>query len=542
MNRKSFLKISAFVITIFLSVCFFSCSSNIEETGEVSFSFTQPMLNKIFSREVGSEKDGYGSISSGLPYGMTNVKAYYVGYDSAGTGQSSVALFIFSDSDSTYAMYDFTQMSAIASNPGSIDFTNPDFINNPLSIYEEAILSQGTWKEESNQLILTEKVYRYRNSDLKELFESDNRILSTFNIDDKKINVISKSGLSLELTSMSELLGDIDYGDEADVVPRIKVTLKAGGRTYEKDIEIVEVELASIGMGRTVEVSDAGPVSEDDEEAYYILFAYSNGNYVIQELDMEEKKLLTILSEGTWNFVNGNMISVTENGSSESQKIQYNENGNFEVTAGGKKIFFRQEYTDNEFLYNFRYLPVPVSFKNLRVGVKGKVSAEIYAQIPHHGKEVIASGESDSFIIEENTAVTVKVKMTQAYVPEYPVSGNIGFDNNVWFINIDKTSFTAEDKSAILTAITSSGEPVGQKVKFTAQILYKGKPISDAGFSCQTDFIYDDNEEVIPGSGNFTIVFDEEFVEGTYQLYVTACDINNDMYYNSEYFDITISK
>lgn len=437
MNSKSFLKISAFVITIFLSVCFFSCSSNIEETGEVSFSFTQPMLNKIFSREVGSEKDGYGSISSGLPYGMTNVKAYYVGYDFAGTGQSSVVLYIFTDSDSTYAMYDLTQMSAIASNPGSIDFTNPDFKNNPLSIYEDAILSKGTWKEESAKLILTEKVYRYRNSDSKELFGADNdRILSTFNIDDKKINVISQSGLSLELTSMSELLGDINYGDEADVVPRIKVTLKAGGRTYEKDIEIVEVAFAAIGMGRTVEASDAGPVSEDDKEAYYILFAYSNGNYVIQKLDMENRKLLSILSEGTWRFIEENMISIMENGADEPKEIFFNEKEGFRIETSGKSIYFSEEYADKEFLYNFKYLPVPVSFKNLRVGVKGKVSAEIYAQIPHYGKEVIASGESDSFIIEENTAVTVKMKMTQAYEPEQE-PGEFVPDTQMAFYNYD---------------------------------------------------------------------------------------------------------
>ena len=302
MKRIHIFLIPVFVLLFAFSLITTSCSSGFQnESGEVSFTFTEPVLNRIMARGAENDyKNGVAGIYSGMFDNMQGVVKYYAG------------------------------------------------------------------------------------------FKDDNKLYDDHNIDDK------------------------------ETVPRIKVTLKAGGRTYEKDVEIVQVELSSIGMARNI--SDAGVEIED--ESYYILFAYSNGKYIIQELDMEEKKLMSILSEGTWKFVEENMISVMEDGATEPQDVFVSEKNSFEVEAGGKKIFFSEELADKEFLYHFRYLPVPVSFKNLRVGVKGKVSAEIYAQIPHYGKEVIASGESDSFIIEENTAVTVKLKMKYGFEPEpdYSVS------------------------------------------------------------------------------------------------------------------------
>ena len=63
MTRKKIFLIPALFLCSIFTFLTFSCSSGLnDESGEVSFTFTEPMLRKIISRDAGSSDDPYGGI------------------------------------------------------------------------------------------------------------------------------------------------------------------------------------------------------------------------------------------------------------------------------------------------------------------------------------------------------------------------------------------------------------------------------------------------------------------------------------------------
>ena len=372
-------------------------------------------------------------------------------------------------------------------------------------------------------------------------------------------NILSRSAVARA--------GEIDddkgseYVDEKynEIVPKIRVELKTNGRTYEKEVDIVEVEYAAIGKAR--EVLDE-PSMQDGraEPQYYVLFAYSNGKYVIQGYDFDSRTLKSVLSDGNWSFGSNDQIIVNENGNSKSQSFYYKEGEGFEVEAGGKIIWFSEEYFTEDFVENFKYLPVTVKFDNLRVGARAKVSAEVSYSIPGHDRQVVASGTSDDFVIEQNTVVTVNMKLKNSYEPDpyykdcptYNVSIK-GFEKNDFTdLGTDICTVTLYEvvNSSIMQIIktTLANEELTDAKKASVLIPYMKENVLTLG-SFNPGTAYSENEEIISGSSSKilddgTIQFTEKFYTsagksegGKYGILATVSFSKNDNY---DYYDFAI--
>ena len=474
MKRKiSFWQIILIFATA-LSLITTSCSTGIEEKGEVSFTFTEPMLRKIFSRgaDITSEQEGSDySTSELIP--TNNILATYPGIYYINKIQKTAVLYIFKDGN--YAVYDSEKMSSLASSfqkmvseiyteDGNIDQEKlaayQALASNPYSIFDDAVISKGSWKESTgNSVSITEThYYDFAKEELTEV--SNPGVIATISTAASTFTIQSNAGISI--TFYSKNIGDddnptviVDKDNDYYGNPKILVELKAGGKTYPKEVDVIEVEAAMVGKLEGDEKTDI----------LYILFAYSDGTFVIQ--DYKDRKFISLISKGRWESVNDEIIAYPE-GSDEPLPIS--DEDDFPYTyAEGKTIHFSEEYLTDEFTDNFKYLPVSVSFSNLPIGVKGSVKAKIT-----YAGYTVATGESVDFIISNNTSVNVKLKISTGFEqidePEkpnhsrYPMNITVsGFPADVTFNDsrsrmyvymISETSPAAELMEGILKAKT----------------------------------------------------------------------------------------
>ncbi len=440
MNRKNpFVK---WLVVLVAGICFFvtSCGSGYREEGEVSFTFTQPVLQQIFAR--GAETGGYDfNQFSSMNMGDEDTLSY-VGFINNNISYANDYLLMLFDNNS-YRVYDTSKMLGDASGlieqnqypsygSGSPDTTIDDIdgldelsglgnfsnlMNDPYSLYDSAAISKGTWTQSGNSISITETHYLDSASGtLKEV--SNPSVIATVSTNEHTFTVTSNAGVSLTfydeegMSNINPYGGDIWNGEgngegnkeennqnnqnNKPSPAKLSVELKAGGRTYDKDIEIVEVEVGLFGK-----------LEGDTNDSVYVLFAYSDGKFVIQ--NFKNNIFSAEVADGKWDFVTEREIKATVNGSEQALTIRYDGNKveDFKYeTKDGKYITFSEEYTNKEFIDNYKFLPVTVSFKKLPVGAKGKVKANI----TYMGMEV-ANGESDSFTIAEYSTVNVKMRV-----------------------------------------------------------------------------------------------------------------------------------
>ena len=428
--KKNLFLFPALVLTAFLCFITAACSSGYEEKGEVSFTFTGTMLNQIMSRGVGSSGlyEGQGNYS-GYDYKgasqIENLYSAYAGY----TADYDETFTLNVLTDYTYFVVSANLMQDVASkftdleekykdNPTGM-LSDPDymaFIQNPYSMYEAATVSKGTWSQSGNQISITEKYYY--NATSKSLVETKspsviaviNASASTFTVTSQAGYTITFSNYNIAQQNDNPYEYDDPYGNDesydnphnqeanVDVTPKLKVELKVGSKTYEKSVDIVEVEFGALGKEIGENVSD--------KDMLYVMLAYSDGKYVIQRY--KKNQLLAVLSEGTWKKgTSETEIIVQEKGKTGTQKYNISEDEPFEIETNNKLIEFSEEYVTDDFINNYKYLPVSVTFSNLKVGSRAKVSAKVT-----YGGYTVATGESDSFKIEESSAVNVKMKLS----------------------------------------------------------------------------------------------------------------------------------
>ena len=460
MNRKNpFVK---WLVALLAGICFFvtSCGSGYREEGEVSFTFTQPVLQQIFAR--GAETGGYDfNQFFSMNMGDEDIPSY-VGFINNNISYANYYLLMLFDNYS-YRVYDASKMLGAASGlieqnqypsygSDSPDTTIDDIdgldelsglgnfanlMNDSYSLYDSAAISKGKWTQSGNSISITETHYLDSASGtLKEV--SNPSVIATVSTNDHTFTVTSNAGVSLTfydeegMSNINPYGGDIWNGEgngegnkeennqnnqnnqnNKPSPAKLSVELKAGSRTYDKDIELVEVEVGLFGK-----------LEGDTNDSVYVLFAYSDRKFVIQ--NFKNNIFSGEVADGKWDFVNEREIKATVNGSEQALTIRYDGNKveDFKYeTKDGKYITFSEEYTNKELIDNYKYLPVTVSFKNLPVGAKGKVKANI----TYMGMEV-ANGESDSFTIAEYSTVNVKMRVNTRNVKKD--DKNNGNNNN----------------------------------------------------------------------------------------------------------------
>jgi len=424
MTRKKIFLIPALFLCSIFSFLTFSCSSGMsDESGEVSFTFTEPMLRKVMSRDAGSGDDfKIPDWMSGLEkYGLApkNVKFQFAGTGSrlAESESPTTAPFILYLYDpGNYELYSLNLIQSISENFGS----NPSQIISSMGggfseIFKSALVSKGDWTSSANYIDITEKQYRSAASDnLLEVPSTTPPTSIRFLLDEITFNFDTKAGYHITFYNTGN--NSDDY-DSKDYSPKIRVELTSKGKTYIKESEIVQVEYAALGHARI-----ESPDMPEGQKKTYLLLAYSDGSYKIQEF--EDGKLLSIVSEGRWKMgldeEQRPLLYIYEDGKSEEQIIHFEDEDGFKVMLNETPVRFSESDADEE-LSDFKYLPVSVSFKNLPRGAKAKVYAEIFANEPHGKRISLASGESSDFIIESNTVVNVRMKLIDiGYKPGEP--------------------------------------------------------------------------------------------------------------------------
>ncbi len=425
--KKNLFLFPALVLTAFLCFITAACSSGYEEKGEVSFTFTGPMINQIMSRGVGSSGlyEGQGSYSGYNYQGASQIENLYAAY--AGyTADYEETFTLYVLTDNTYFVVSADLMRDAASkftdleekykdNPMGM-LSDPDYLAFAQNLYEDATVSKGTWSQSGNQISITEKYYY--NATSKSLVETKspsviaviNASASTFTVSSQAGYTITFSNYNIAQQNDNPYGYDDPYGNDepyddphnqeavVDVTPKLKVELNVGSKTYEKSVDIVEVEFGALGKEIGENVSD--------KDMLYVMLAYSDGKYVIQRY--KNNQLLAVLSEGTWKEGSSKTeIIVQEKGKTGTQKYNISESEPFEIETNNKLIEFSEEYVTDDFINNYKYLPVTVTFSNLKVGSRAKVSAKVT-----YGGYTFATGESDSFKIEESSAVNVKMKIS----------------------------------------------------------------------------------------------------------------------------------
>ena len=417
MNRKNIFSICAVLMAAFLCFCSASCSSGYKEEGEVAFTFTEPMMRKIFSREAGSGSEkGYDFSNITIPQ-IQGVKYYFAGFYTLNETINTVVLYVFDNY--TYAVYDVQMLQSVLTNlSGNNGISGSD----PYSIFDSAALSKGTWEQSSSSIIIYESSY-YDSSSKNLITVEKPQKLGEISSSDKQFDIKSSSGVSFTFYSMNGSGNDYpnydgkdNYNDYYDETPVIKVELKAGGRTYKQESEVVSVEVGMVGKLKTS--SDAEPnieVDDDELDAIYVMFAYTDGNFVIQKYKNE--KFDSEIAKGTWKEQNnGIMVNVVGREKPMIIEMQNGEVQQFSFEdSKGNEILFTEADENDEFIQNFRYLPQTIHFTRLPLGARGKVSVKVTM-----GNYTVASGESDDFIIAETTNVNVKLHLAYSFEEDDP--------------------------------------------------------------------------------------------------------------------------
>ena len=433
MKRKNLFLFSVLVLFSYLTFFYVSCFSGLtDETGEVSFTFTEPMLTKIMSRDAGSDISDLMSGLGDLNFAPQNVKYQFTGYssgiDEATQTPNSFILYLYEGG--AYELYSLNIIQSISADFGKeLSQIFSGQVSNFSELFKNALISKGEWIAASNYIDITEQQYRSSAATSGDLINVSSTVSIRFLLSKSVFDFDSHGGYHITFYNISTNYSDFPYEDEEDYgegddIPKIRVELTSGGKTYTEVAEIVQVEYAALGHAWF-----ESPDMPDGQEKTYLLLAYSDGSYKIHEL--EDGRLLSIVSEGKWKqdyTEDGNpAIYIYEDGKSAEQIIPFEGDDGFEVMLNNNPVWFNGNDAEEE-LADFKYLPVSVSFKNLPRGARAKVYAEIFVKFPHGKTMTIASGESTDFIIESNTVVNVKMKIK--YDPDYPDDDDIDKPND----------------------------------------------------------------------------------------------------------------
>ena len=423
MKRKNLFLFSVLVLFSYLTFFYVSCFSGLtNETGEVSFTFTEPMLSKIISRDVGSDIPDLISEYDALTFAPQNVKYQFTGY-SSGVDEltqmpNSFILYLYEGG--AYELYSLNLIRSIyADYEKELSQIFSGQVSNFSELFKNALISKGEWVAADNYIDITEQQYRSSAATSGDLLNVSSTVSIRFLLSKSVLDFDSHGGYHITFYNINSNYSDFPYEDEedygeGDYIPKIRVELTSGGKTYTKEAEIVQVEYAALGHAWF-----ESPDMPDGQKKTYLLIAYSDGSYKIQEL--EDGRLLSIVSEGKWkqDFTEDGSpaLYIYEDGKSAEQIIPFEGDDGFEVMLNDNPVWFNGNDAEEE-LADFKYLPVSVSFKNLPRGARAKVYAEIFVKSPHGKTMTIATGESTDFIIESNTVVNVKMKIK--YDPDYP--------------------------------------------------------------------------------------------------------------------------
>ena len=284
--KKNLILFPALVLTAFLCFITAACSSGYEEKGEVSFTFTEPMLRQI-SRSARAGDTGYSNLypgfdfsgSAGNPFTNDNIQMSYAGISE--DVEDTFILLVYKDGN--FSVYSNELMSkASENNPfmqgGDDDendssglpsyFYDPayqEFLKNRYSIFDDALVSKGTWTQSGDNITITET--HYRDASREELMPVDKASPVTISLSASTFTIDSKAGYKIQFykTSANNPDGNIpDLDDDSDdeneddlpdypsELPdnkgendseaddlediKIKVELKVDGKSYYKEI------------------------------------------------------------------------------------------------------------------------------------------------------------------------------------------------------------------------------------------------------------------------------------------------------------------
>lgn len=261
MKRKN---LFLFPILILIStLCFInvSCFSGFQEKGELSITFTESTIRQIMARgaDISEEQEGFEFDPT------ENAYAYYIG---ATSGLSETfTLYVYNDL--SYKVYSSKLISSIAAdleekfkNLTTEDYlSNPkllEMFKNPLALYEDAIVSKGTWAQSGSSILITET--HYMSAASGKLTEVSNpSVIATIPQDAKYFTVQSNSGYVITFyTSTKE---DDYYDDEPVDSAKLLVRVVVGNIAYEKTLTVysntkaAHVEFTDLPVGVTARVS-----------------------------------------------------------------------------------------------------------------------------------------------------------------------------------------------------------------------------------------------------------------------------------------------
>ena len=311
--KKNLFLFPALVLTAFLCFITAACSSGYEEKGEVSFTFTEPMLRQI-SRSARAGDTDYSNLYPGFDFSGSagnlftndNILMSYAG--TSEDVEDTFILLVYKDGN--FSVYSNELMSkASENNPfmqgGDDDendssglpsyFYDPayqEFSKNPYSIFDDALVSKGTWTQSGDNITITET--HYRDASREELMPVDKASPVTISLSASTFTIDSKAGYKIQFykTSANSPDGNIpDLDDDSDdeneddlpdhpsELPdnkgendsetddlediKIKVELKVDGKSYYKEINEkgrispdwkTTVEFKNIKAGATAQV------------------------------------------------------------------------------------------------------------------------------------------------------------------------------------------------------------------------------------------------------------------------------------------------
>lgn len=358
--KKNLFLFPALVLTAFLCFITAACSSGYEAKGEVSFTFTEPMLRQIVSRAVGDsyyeDQDDYTDSGYGFSsYGQQTLYAQFYGFTELTADADYYTLNVFEDN--TYAVYSMNMLEEVTkkysflSNTGdnkddysaALELLNDaDFMElrkNPQAIYDSATISKGSWSNSNGKISIKEEKY-YDSTSQKLVDVSNPTVIAEISEDASTFTVTSKAGYTITFYTNPD---DIDY------------------------------EGFDFPHGKDEPYGQDEPNGHDEPEAEVSK---------IPEVTVE-------LTAGSKTY-------------ESSFKIK-------QVLFDGKKVDFETIELNEENFKKIKFLPFTVTFSNLKVGARAKVTAKVTL-----GKDTLASGESDSFKVEESTSVNMKMKLSSA--------------------------------------------------------------------------------------------------------------------------------
>ena len=339
--KKNLILFPALVLTAFLCFITAACSSGYEEKGEVSFTFTEPMLRQI-SRSARAGDTDYSNLypgfdfsgSAGNPFTNDNILMSYAG--TSWDAEDTFILLVYKDGN--FSVYSNELMSkASENNPfmqGGDDDENdssglPSYYNdpafqefkkNPYSIFDDALVSKGTWTQSGDNITITET--HYRDASREELMPVDKASPVTISLSASTFTIDSKAGYKIQFYKTSanspdgnipDLDDDSDDENEDDLPdhPSELPDNKGENDSETDDLEDIKikVELKVDGKSYYKEINEKGRISPDWKTTveFKNIKAGSSAQvladvYISDEVHIEGKSDSFVISQGKNNI------------------------------------------------------------------------------------------------------------------------------------------------------------------------------------------------------------------------------------------------